>query len=84
MSRPAGRGVFSLEDGLKLIAARGRLMQALPRNGAMVAVRAGEEARRAPSGRRLPDQVSFAAINGPGEVVISGEREAVGCDPGRA
>jgi len=69
-------GVLSLEDGLKLIAARGRLMQALPDNGAMAAIRAGEE-RVAPFIERYKASVSFAAINGPADVVISGERAAV-------
>ncbi len=69
-------GVFSLEDGLKLIAARGRLMQALPLNGSMAAVFANEETVRKTI---LPylDKVDVAAINGPANIVISGEREAV-------
>jgi malonyl CoA-acyl carrier protein transacylase len=69
-------GVFSLEDGLKLIAERGRLMHALPRAGEMVVVRADEERVKAtiqPFARR----VSMAALNGPTNIVISGERQAV-------
>ena len=68
--------VFSLEDGLRLIAARGRLMQALPRTGAMAAIRASEETV-APYIDRFHDRLSFAAINGPQDVVISGDRRAV-------
>ena len=65
-------GVFSLEDGLKLISARGRLMQQLPTGGAMVSVMASEERVRSliPPGAK---GVSIAAINGPESVVISGE-----------
>jgi acyl transferase domain-containing protein len=69
-------GVFALEDALRLIAARGRLMQGLSRDGAMAAVftevsrvtelLAGHEA-----------EVSVAALNTPGNVVISGRQEAV-------
>jgi acyl transferase domain-containing protein/NADPH:quinone reductase-like Zn-dependent oxidoreductase/NADP-dependent 3-hydroxy acid dehydrogenase YdfG len=64
-------GVFSLEDGLKLIAQRGRLMQAEPTGGGMAAVRAGEKQVCAAI-EPFTDTVSIAAINGPSNVVISG------------
>ncbi|MBC6477316.1 MAG: acyltransferase domain-containing protein [Hormoscilla sp. GM7CHS1pb] len=69
-------GVFSLEDGLKLIAMRGRLMQQLPAGGAMVSLMTSEdEAREAIA--PYAEKVAIAAINGPESVVISGESEAV-------
>jgi malonyl CoA-acyl carrier protein transacylase len=69
-------GVFSLEDGLKLIAQRGRLMQALPLEGEMVAVLACE-ARVAAAIELYKREVSIAAINGPESTVLSGKRQAV-------
>jgi acyl transferase domain-containing protein/SAM-dependent methyltransferase/acyl carrier protein len=69
-------GVFSLEEGLPLIATRGRLMQALPRDGEMLAVFAAEaHVRRAAA--PFATRVSIASINGPESVTISGERAAI-------
>ena len=76
-------GVFSLEDGLKLIAHRGRLMEQLPDGGEMVAVMASEEQVKqliAPYIEQVPlakPAVGIAAINGPQSVVISGAAEAI-------
>ncbi|HLF25324.1 MAG TPA: beta-ketoacyl synthase N-terminal-like domain-containing protein [Anaerolineae bacterium] len=69
-------GVFSLEDALKLVAARGRLMQALPDDGEMVTVFA-DEARVAAVVAPYAADVSIAAINSPETVVISGRRAAM-------
>jgi acyl transferase domain-containing protein len=69
-------GVFSLADGCRLVAARARLMGALPPLGAMLAVQASE-AEAVQSIEGLGHRLAIAAVNGPRAVVISGDEQAV-------
>ncbi|MEE8525064.1 MAG: SDR family NAD(P)-dependent oxidoreductase, partial [Thermoanaerobaculia bacterium] len=65
-------GVFTLEEALALVAARGRLMQSLP-PGAMLAVPLSEDE----VGSRLDPQLSIATINAPRRCVVSGPEDAI-------
>jgi myxalamid-type polyketide synthase MxaB len=72
-------GVFSLEEGVRLVAARGRLMQSLPAGGQMVSVAADEAEVCAVLNETLGGQteVSLAAVNAPKSIVISGDGKSV-------
>ncbi|CAK0771684.1 (acyl-carrier-protein) S-malonyltransferase [Gammaproteobacteria bacterium] len=68
-------GLFSLEDGLRLIAARGRLVEELGGSGGMAAVIADEATVRA--ALIGIDAVELATLNGPAGQVISGSHAAL-------
>jgi acyl transferase domain-containing protein len=68
--------VLSLDDALRLIAARARLMQALPSDGEMTAVAADEPTVRANLGAAA-ERIDIAALNSPRQTVISGPADAM-------
>ena len=64
--------VFTLEDALRLVVHRARLMQQLPK-GAMLAVRLPEQDLLP----LLQAELSLAAVNGPAACVVSGPEENI-------
>jgi acyl transferase domain-containing protein/acyl carrier protein len=72
-------GAISLDDALRLVVARARLMQALPAGGAMAAITADEARVRhaLSSAGSAAARVSIAALNGPANTVIAGDAAGV-------
>jgi acyl transferase domain-containing protein/surfactin synthase thioesterase subunit/acyl carrier protein len=68
--------VIALEDAIRLVTARGALMHRLPSGGAMVAIMADESLVR-PLIDKIAREVSIAAMNGPLNTVVSGDRDAL-------
>src|SRR6185295_18882109 len=69
-------GVLELHDACTLVAARARLMQALPERGAMVTLQAAEQEVLSLLAAR-DGRASIAALNGPSSTVIAGDEDAV-------
>ncbi len=70
-------GILRLEDGLELIAERGRLMQSLPNNGGMTAIATNVATAELLLADVKSKQLSVAAINGPSNTVVAGELSAL-------
>ncbi|MFB6888771.1 type I polyketide synthase [Kitasatospora sp. NPDC056327] len=70
-------GAMPLEDGLRLVAERGRLLQRLADAGSMAAVSAPVEEVAAELARHDPATIAIAAVNGPANTTVSGVREVV-------
>ena len=71
-------GIFELPDACRLVAARGRLMQALPSRGAMTSLEAsGAEAEAAVEALGLNGKVDIAGLSTPAQTVVSGDADAV-------
>lgn len=68
----ATAGVFSYEDGARLVAARASAMQAQPRGAMLAVMQDGDELRQS-----LPQGICIAAINAPGTCVVSGSERAI-------
>lgn len=69
-------GVFSLSDGLALVAQRAALMQELPAGGAMTALLTSQQ-RVVTALEPYRNELSVAAVNGPENVVVSGAKAAL-------
>ena len=71
--------VMSLADGIKLIAARARLMQALPKGGAMAAINLNHQSvSEKIKHYAFENEINIAAINAPEQTVIAGNQHSVG------
>ena len=75
--------VYTLEQAVGLLVERARLMQALPRDGAMAAVFSDQETVTASIEQLDRADIAIAALNGPQNTVISGARDAVTALMGR-
>ncbi len=69
-------GALTLNDGLKFIEARGRLMQSLPHNGGMIVVFSDFETVNRIV-KEYEQNISVAAVNGPNNIVVSGQNETI-------
>lgn len=76
-------GVLTLEDAIRVVVARGSLMQQLPAGGGMLALTLSDSGSAGTYINGYAEQVSVAAINGPSQAVLSGRLSALRAIAGR-